>query len=368
MEAGEESASRPPGPSSLALWTRCATLRLVELGFHGGNSMVVLCRFLLGGFAPLLRDWTDDQIKDWGEAVDALGGLRLRSGRVRADTELGPVLQRFDAPELFRLIEQVARRLGVRAPEQVRLSYLPCCGVIELRGARAVLIGLPLLQIFTVAELRAALAHELAHLAKGDMRRSARAARFVNALARALERSDHPRFTISRLWARFCLGLATRLAAPVAHGQEYRADRVSANLAGGVDAASALVKVALVQPLFREVLSHYESIALDSEENATNVYAHFHAFWNRLPEGLLSRMRLTLLAQPRATTQFDSTHPPLHDRFARLTSYPDAPAFLDGERPASSLLCDLSAQEERLHDQLFGLNRLEPSVYHRAGR
>ena len=178
MVVGEGTARRTSGPGTFALWTRCATLRLVELGFHGGNATIMLGRLTFGGFMPLLRDWADEQIRDWSDAFDALGGLRLRMGRARGDTDLGPVLERFDAPELFRLVEQVARRLGVRPPEQVRLSYLPCCGVVELRRARAVLIGLPLLQILTVAELRAVLAHELAHLAKGDMRRSVRAARF----------------------------------------------------------------------------------------------------------------------------------------------------------------------------------------------
>ena len=45
---------------------------------------------------------------------------------------------------------------------------------------------------------------------------------------------------------------------PVARGQEARADRMAAIIAGGGAAALALVKVAVVQPLFREVLERYD--------------------------------------------------------------------------------------------------------------
>ena len=48
---------------------------------------------------------------------------------------------------------------------------------------------------------------------------------------------------------------ASWLIEPVARGQEARADRCAAAIAGGSAASSALVKVAVVQPLFREVLA-----------------------------------------------------------------------------------------------------------------
>src|SRR6202035_5154493 len=59
-------------------------------------------------------------------------------------------------------------------------------------------------------------------------------------------------------WARTCRRWSSRLIAPIARGQELRADRSAAAIAGGSAAASALVKVAVVQPLFREVLWSYD--------------------------------------------------------------------------------------------------------------
>ena len=40
-------------------------------------------------------------------------------------------------------------------------------------------LGLPLLYVLTMEELRAVLAHELAHLARGDATKAADSARFV---------------------------------------------------------------------------------------------------------------------------------------------------------------------------------------------
>ena len=54
---------------------------------------------------------------------------------------------------------------------------------------------------------------------------------------------------------------------------------IGGGVAGGGAAASALVKVAIVQPLFREVLETYDPTAPD----APNLYAFFRAFWFRLP-------------------------------------------------------------------------------------
>ena len=55
--------------------------------------------------------------------------------------------------------------------------------------SRALIIGLPLFRVLTQGELRAIVAHELAHLARGDATAAARSARFVEALEQAVERN-----------------------------------------------------------------------------------------------------------------------------------------------------------------------------------
>ena len=83
-------------------------------------------------------------------------------------------------------------------------------------------------------------------------------ARFVEGLKRASSTTAPQVWGPLGAWARFCLGEASWLIEPVSRGQEARADRCAATIAGGGAASSALVKVAIVQPLFREVLSVYD--------------------------------------------------------------------------------------------------------------
>ena len=147
----------------------------------------------------------------------------------------------------------------------------------------------------------------------------------------------------------------------MARGQEARADRFAAAIAGGSAAASALVKVAIVQPLFREVLEAYDP----NDSDSLNLYAFFRAFWYRLPAELMSVMRLSSLTGRNGT--HDPAHPPLPDRIAALQAYPD-PASLNGDAmPATTFLGDLEIFEQMLHNRLFGLPAVEPSVFHKAG-
>ena len=86
--------------------------------------------------------------------------------------------------------------------------------------SQALLIGLPLFRVLTQGELRAIVAHELAHLARGDATAAARSARFVESLEQAIERLGPKLRGPLGAWARFCLREASWLIEPVARGQE----------------------------------------------------------------------------------------------------------------------------------------------------
>ncbi len=161
--------------------------------------------------------------------------------------------------------------------------------------------------------------------------------------------------------ARYCLKEASWLIEPVARSQETRADRLAATIAGGNMAASALVKVALVQPLFREVLAHYDP----DHPDFPNLYAFFRLFWYRLSAESLSAMRLQILTRPH--NPHDPTHPPLPDRIAQLQSHPDQVSASGDVLPATALLGDLEIFEQMLHNRLFSLSTFEPTIFHRAG-
>jgi Zn-dependent protease with chaperone function len=351
----------PATVGPLKLRWRAMVLRILEHLYWSVTALGAMVLFVCGGFVPVVGGWLRNEVASWSDMVATLGGVWFRVKTLDPDSDLGPVLARVDAPLLFSAVETVARRLGVRPPGQVRLTYLPCCGVVAWGRSQALIVGLPLLRVLTQGELRAVLAHELAHLARGDATGAARSARFVEPLELAVEAAGPRARGPLGAWARFCLREAAWLIEPVARGQEARADRLSAVVAGGGVAASALVKVALVQPLFREVLQHYDP----AHPEFPNLYAFFRAFWYRLPAESHSAMRLRVITSHDGT--HDPAHPPLPDRLALLQSYPD-PICLNGDaHPATTFLGDLEIFEQMLHNRLFGLPPVEPTVFHRAG-
>jgi len=356
--SGEAPEAPPVG--SFALTARGLGLLGVEWAYRAGVLGGSIALLAMGGFVPVLGGWLRDEVADWGGVIESLGGLRVAVESRDPEADLGPVLGRNDAPPLFELIADVSRRLGARPPEQVRLAYLPCCGVTAGRRTRALMIGLPLLHVLTVAELRAVLTHELTHLARGDATRAARSARFVLGLGRALDGPPGRSRGTLRRWARLCHRGGAALLAPVALGQEARADRLAAMIAGGDATAAGLVKVALIQPLFREVLGHYDP----ARPGGPNLYEFFRAFWARLPEPVVASMRHRLLSrhQPAA-----DGHPPLLDRLAIVQGYPDRHPIARDRSRASTLLGDIEALERMLHERLFGGPAVEPSIFHRAG-
>ena len=100
--------------------------RLYWLVTFTGTLVFLAC----GGLIPVVRAWLRNEIDDWSGVVATLGGVWFQVETQNPDSDLGPVLARVDAPQLFAAIDAVGRRLGVKPPGQIRLTYLPCCGVV----------------------------------------------------------------------------------------------------------------------------------------------------------------------------------------------------------------------------------------------
>ena len=362
--SGEVPAVRLPPPpivGGVGLAWRTVVLRCVKWIFHLGNWLGGIVIFCLGGFVPVVRGWLRDEVTGLSSAFAAMGGIAVSSITTDPDADLGPAISRGDAPELFTEVAEVARRLGAKSPEQIRLTYLPCCGVMAWGRSRGLVIGLPLLQVLTRSELRAVLAHEMAHLARGDATSAAKSSRFVQGLGLAIDTAEVGSISPLRIWANLCRNVADRLHAPIAWGQEARADRAAASVAGGDAAASALVKVAAVQPIFREVLGVFTP-----EPGEPNLYAFFRVFWTRLPESLYTAIRHKLLTDGEISP--DPAHPPLLDRIAAVQAYPSRATSEFDNQAASSMLGDPEGFEAMLHNRLFSVGRVEPSVFHRRRR
>jgi hypothetical protein len=75
-------------------------------------------------------------------------------------------------------------------------------------------------------------------------------------------------------------------------------------------------------------------------------------------------MRLSLLANGAVTD--DPAHPPLPDRIALVQSYPDPATTQADAAPATTALGDLEFLEQVLHNRLFAIPNIEPTVYQKA--
>lgn len=349
-----------------SLTCRVWAFRALRCAYALGTVVGSVLLLVLGGFVPVLGEWVENRARRWSDVVAILGGTWVGPERPsEADAGFGPLLRPSDAALLFDDLNAIARKLGTRRPQQVRLAYLPCCGVTSWGRDRALMVGLPLLYTLNRGELRAVLAHELAHLARGDAAHAEQAARFLDRLALGLEQPRPGSWGGPlRGWARFCHRLGCRLIAPVALSQESRADRAAATIAGGDVAASALVKVALVQAVFREVLDHYDR----DHGQKPNLYAFFREFWGRLPGPFHTGLRHRLFTgSGPARSSVNGTHPALLDRLQAVQAFAPVPGSPEAAAPASTVLGDLEAMELLLHDRLYGIRELAPSTFHRAG-
>lgn len=92
-------------------------------------------------------------------------------------------------PRLVALVREVAARLGTRPPDRIELTFEANAraelvgGVLGFGGERVLQLGLGLMRLENLSQLRATLAHELAHFAHDD----ARAERLEEAIARQLD-------------------------------------------------------------------------------------------------------------------------------------------------------------------------------------
>ncbi|EMS96059.1 protease, heat-shock-like protein [Agrobacterium tumefaciens str. Cherry 2E-2-2] len=172
----------------------------------------------------------------WGTIWGLVGLGGQRKGALR---QLGVKPLGDDDPLTLR-VGHLAGRLGLKTRPWV--AVMPHTNAFAI-GANAnsalVVIGRPLMEALTDAELDAVIGHELGHIASNDMRRMGLARSFQNALAWYLGFSN----TLQR-WARWTLTWMSELSIlSMSRKREYWADAVGAALTSKEHMISALEKL-----------------------------------------------------------------------------------------------------------------------------
>jgi Zn-dependent protease with chaperone function len=355
--------------SSLLIGAYAVGLMVLMVAYHVCMT-VLACAWLLVRLPAFLAAAleSDDEMADDRRRPTAWTELARTwlpyFARRDLDETIGPVLARDDAVGVFIVVTEMARRVGAAAPDEIRLTYLPCIGVVEEQRAglkqrrRVLVLGLPLLYVLTIEELRAVVAHELAHLSRGDAAIALVVSQFVDSLDQSIAvGTESPWGWLNPcvLFAWLVRGSFRVLSTPLSHYQEHRADRLAAAACGGNILAGALEIVALVQPVFHEVLCHYHPVIVHD----ANLYEFFLTAWTNLGDDAKEEMKETLVADERK--EWFSPHPTLRSRMRRLRASPRH--FEPDDRPARRLLTDRTTLETVLHNYIYRARSPQLSVF-----
>jgi heat shock protein HtpX len=277
----------------------------------------------------------------------------------------GPRLEAFRHPRLFAEIERLAAALNEPLPQDVYLISEVNAWVAQRGGwmgfgsRRAMGLGLSLLQILTVSQFRAVLAHEFGHYYGGDTRLGPWVYKTRAAMVRTLLGLGQPPavlkalmsfavarlayYVVSRVLAAYW-NLFLRITQLVSRRQEYRADELACYVAGSrnlIEGLQSVHRVSAAVPAYWAEIGRILNAGY--RPPIAEGLAQFMAASN-IKEALAAQLAKEL-AEPH-TTPFDS-HPPLRERLAAAAPLPQGEQA-EGDFPAISLIEDVSNLEGQM--------------------
>jgi heat shock protein HtpX len=271
------------------------------------------------------------------------GGTVLWSLRPRIDRfEVpGPALTREAQPELFGVIEDVARAANQEMPvdvyaiADVNAGVSTRGGVFGIGGRRTMVVGIPLLHLLTVDQFKAVVAHEFGHYDGGDTKIGRLVYHTRAGLARTLA-AVHGKL-VSVVFNAYGT-LLLRVSSAVARHAEFEADAFAARVTSGEDLKTSLLKLDREGAMFP--LFYASNMRQLIEEGYWAPVGYGFATFCARPA--LSRVTVRPADEtgaPSAESQYDS-HPPTSARVAALDALsPTSPRVADA-RIAGSLLRD----------------------------
>jgi Zn-dependent protease with chaperone function len=290
-------------------------------------------------------------------AVVLLGVGRglLAALRGHSQPPVGVELTRTSQPRLWAEIEQLAEKVGTRAPDELWLVPDVNAAVSEdvrmlgLRpGVRRLYVGAPLLAGLTALQLRSVFAHELGHYSGRHTALAGVTYRGKEALRRV----------IGNLGAESIAGkifmLYGRLYVAVSHSvnrqQELEADRHSVRVAGRNAATAALREVAAIDHAWGFFRDTYADAGVELRRRPVALFDGFQRFLAE-PTRQLQLVEVRRLPVDGTRSIYDS-HPPLTERITRMTKLPDDD-IVDDATPALGLLDEPQRAMEALEAWMF---------------
>jgi heat shock protein HtpX len=282
----------------------------------------------------------------WGWTALTLTGavvltLRPRRNRFAAP---GPRLYRSEEPELFALIDEVARETRLPTPDEVYINGDVNAGVFNRGGffgfrvRRGLVLGLPLMRLMSVQQFKAVLAHEYAHYYGGDTIVGGWMARIERRLARMVDELAEGHVVAAIPVAAYA-DLVFSVSNRINRREEFLADERAARAYGGGVLAGFLRD----SPGWRMAFAEYIHRRTAAQDTRRGVVTEFPSFLES-PD-IQKLMRFGLFREMEVRTA-RGTHPSLRDRLARVRAIGD-PEIIDG-RAASQIIRSFDELELRL--------------------
>jgi Zn-dependent protease with chaperone function len=263
----------------------------------------------------------------------------------------GPPLIASRQPRLFAELASLAKATGQAMPAEVYLVadvnawVSQRGGILGLGGRRVMGLGLPLLQVLTIPQLRAVLAHEFGHYHGGDVRVGPWIYRTRQALLRTLRGLAGHSGLLTKpfeLYAR----LFFRVTHAVSRHQELLADELAASVAGATALAGGLRATHAAGLAFTPYWTQEVAPVLD----AGFLPPLAMGFARFLEQPRIAHGLREAVAEEARTGTHDpyDTHPSLHERLAALGPEASSAANDAGDPPAIVLLEGVAELESQL--------------------
>jgi Zn-dependent protease with chaperone function len=275
--------------------------------------------------------------------------------RIRRWEEPGPRLTEEEQPRLFAIIRDVARRMEMPMPAEVYLiadvnAFVTQRGGFLGLGSRKVMgIGLGLLAVDNVSQLRATLAHEFGHFKGGETRLSGLIYGTRTAMIRTLESLHATGSSMLHLPFEWMLKAYLRITQAISRQQELVADEWSVRLEGKTAHLTGLDTEALHGTGFSLYLRNEVNPLCNLGVAPANLFEGYRRFlgssgWKKLEPKLAE-----YVSQAEADP-YDS-HPGHEERkaFAQQLALPDKPM---DTTPALSLLEKVDGLEARISEAM----------------
>ena len=268
----------------------------------------------------------------------------------------GPQLRPVDHPELAVLLDDVAKKSGVTAADSVYLDLDLNAAVLEHRGDRIMLLGLPLLATLSPDELRAVVAHEYGHYKGGDTRFVGWIWRTRHAVLNSVEQLANSeswfRRDIVRWPFHFYAVIFMRVTNAVSRRQEFAADLLSAEVASPAAAGSALRRLNALGPLYETFWYSDVGPMLDARKRPPIAAGFADMASHTSMSTKLDELVRTDIREREPDPY--ASHPTLRQRLEALGASVAEAAPPPAEVPAISLLRNVPQLERELLAQRLG--------------